>query len=79
MVGAVRRFFDRFREPIPVDPVMSPRAVYDFGYKNGYAWGEVVGRRQAFSDLLHHLRVHGRVIDDLNEDDIQEAQVRSTH
>lgn len=52
---------------------------FQAGWKNGYAWGEVVGRKQAFEDLLEQLRLHGKAVDQLDESEIREAQVKSTH
>lgn len=55
------------------------KAAYQLGWQNGYAWGELVGRRDALSDLLEQLRLHGKVVDDLDAGEIREAQVKSTH
>lgn len=75
----IRRFLDRFRAPKDPTAGMTQRALYDFGYQNGYAWGEVVGRKQAFDDIMQYLAVTGRGIEELTPTDVAVVRAKSTH
>ena len=79
-MGIVRRLLAKFKPP-PVDQTagMTQKAVYEFGYQNGFAWGEVVGRKQAFEDILEHLTRSGRVIEEIVPADVSTVRARSTH
>ena len=57
----------------------SAKQIYQFGYENGMAWGEVVGRRQAFEDLLEHLNRAGRTLEEAQPGDVVDVRVKSTH
>ena len=78
-MSLVSRLLARFRPP--ADPIasMTNRELYDFAYQNGYAWGEVVGRKQAFEDILEHLTRSGRVIEEIVPADVSTVRARSTH
>ena len=58
---------------------VNARDIYQFGYENGMAWGEVVGRRQAFEDLLEHLRLSGKGLEETQPGDVVDVRVKSTH
>jgi len=58
---------------------VSAKQIYQFGYENGMAWGEVVGRRQAFEDLLEHLNRAGRTLEEAQPGDVVDVRVKSTH
>jgi len=58
---------------------VNARQIYQFGYENGMAWGEVVGRRQAFEDLLEHLSRAGRTLEEIQPGDVVDVRVKSTH
>ena len=82
MTSLVSRVRSWFTDPVVVvDPTagMTQRAVYDFGYQNGYAWGEVVGRKQTFEDILHHLSLSGRTLEELLPADVEAVRTKSTH
>ena len=78
-MNALNRFLDQFRAPKDPNAGMTQRAVYDFGYQNGYAWGEVVGRKQAFVDILEHLSISGRTLEELLPADMVAVRTKSTH
>lgn len=81
MAGVVKRFFGRFLAPIRPDPPsgITNRQLYDFAYQNGYAWGEVMGRKEAFDDLIEHLRLMGRTLEDVQPADVQAVRAKSMH
>jgi hypothetical protein len=58
---------------------LDPQAIYQFGYENGYAWGEVVGRKQAFEDLAAHMRLTGRETEEIQTADVRDVRVKGTH
>jgi hypothetical protein len=58
---------------------LDPQAIYQFGYENGYAWGEVVGRKQAFEDLAAHMRMTGRETEEIQSADVRDVRVKGTH
>ena len=78
-MNAFQRFLDRFRDTKEPEVAKTQKAVYEFGYQNGYAWGEVVGRKQAFEDILEHLTRSGRVIEEIVPADVSTVRDRSTH
>ena len=58
---------------------LDPQAIYQFGYENGYAWGEVVGRKQALDDLMTHLKLTGRTSEEIQSADVRDVRVKGTH
>jgi hypothetical protein len=58
---------------------LDPQAIYQFGYENGYAWGEVVGRKQALDDLMTHLKLTGRTSEEIQSADVRDVRIKSTH
>jgi hypothetical protein len=67
------------KEPGWLPKTASPRDIYQFGYENGMAWGEVVGRKQAFDDLMEHLRLSGRTLEEAQAADVVAVRAKSTH
>ena len=68
----------RMVREVPIES-LDPKAIYQFGYENGYAWGEVVGRKQALDDLMTHLKLTGRTSEEIQSADVRDVRVKGTH
>ena len=78
-MNALKRLLRWLESPQEAQERLTARKVYDFGYQNGFACGEVVGRKQAFVDILEHLAIAGRTLEELLPADVVEVRTKSTH